>query len=96
MKVKNASPVEEFTKNANAHIRRLKETGEPEVLTVAGQPEVVVQSAQAYERLLAEMDDLRAVQTIRTSYAEARRGEGRPARQVLRDIAARYNLELPS
>ncbi len=93
--LENTHPLEEFRQNTSAHLDRLKETGEPEILTVNGQPEVVVQSANAYQKLLDEVEDLRSIRIIRQSLAEAKRGEGRPARQVLQEIADKHGIELP-
>ena len=46
----------DFSRNAKAHIRRLKRTGRPELLTVNGKAEVVVQNASAYQRLIESLD----------------------------------------
>jgi PHD/YefM family antitoxin component YafN of YafNO toxin-antitoxin module len=48
----------DFAKNAKAHIKRLKRTGRPELLTVNGKAEVVIQNASAYQRLLEELGKL--------------------------------------
>ena len=42
----------DFQRNTKKHLRRLRRTGKPEVLTVNGQAELVVQSAGAYQKLL--------------------------------------------
>jgi len=42
----------DFQRNTRAHIRRLKRSGSPAVLTVNGQAELVVQDAAAYQRAL--------------------------------------------
>ena len=46
----------DFARNAKAHLRRLKRTGRPELLTVNGKAEVVVQSATSYQRLLEALE----------------------------------------
>ena len=46
----------DFSRNAKAHIRRLKRTGRPELLTVNGKAEVVVQNASAYQRLIESLE----------------------------------------
>lgn len=84
----------DFQRNTREHLRRLKKTGNPEVLTVNGAAELVVQSAKAYERLLDEVEELKTLKVLRKSLAEARRGEGRPARKVLMEIAADHGIEL--
>ena len=52
LKSNNNYPLADFNLNAKEHVRRLKETGEAEILTIDGQAEVIVQSAEAYLRLV--------------------------------------------
>ena len=42
----------DFQRNTRAHVEHLKDTGRPLVLTVHGQAELVVQHADAYQKLL--------------------------------------------
>ena len=42
----------DFQRNTQAHLKRLKRTGRPELLTVNGKAVVVVQNASAYLRLI--------------------------------------------
>jgi PHD/YefM family antitoxin component YafN of YafNO toxin-antitoxin module len=42
----------EFQRNARAHVEHLRRTGRPEVLTVHGEAELVIQNAEAYQKLL--------------------------------------------
>ena len=48
----------DFSRNTKAHLKRLKRTGRPELLTVNGKAEVVVQSASAYQRLITSLEEL--------------------------------------
>ena len=50
--LRDVHSLSEFQRNARAHIKHLKKTGRPEVLTVHGEAEIVVQDARAYQRLL--------------------------------------------
>lgn len=43
----------DFQRNTKTHLKRLKATGRPEVLTVNGKAELIVQDAAAYEETLA-------------------------------------------
>jgi PHD/YefM family antitoxin component YafN of YafNO toxin-antitoxin module len=90
----NSHPLSDFNRNAEEHVQRLKDTGLPEVLTVNGQAEVVVQSAAAYQKLLDAAELAEILPILRQSMAEAKRGEGRPARDVLRDLAAKAGFEI--
>lgn len=90
----NIRSLTDFNRNTKAHVRRLKQTGKPEVLTVNGQAEVVVQSAAAYQKLIDQAELGKTLVVLRQSLAEAKRGEGRPARQALRELAARAGIDL--
>ena len=49
----------DFARNTRAHLNRLRRTGRPELLTVNGKAEVVVQSAAAYQRLIESLEKLK-------------------------------------
>ena len=42
----------DFLRNHKAHVARLKETKAPEILTVNGRAEIVIQDAESYQDLL--------------------------------------------
>ncbi len=46
----------DFARNTRAHLDRLRRTGRPELLTVNGKAEVVVQNAAAYQRLIESLE----------------------------------------
>ena len=84
----------EFQRNSKDHIRRLKESGKPEVLTVNGQAEVVIQSAAAYQKLL---DDQRLLETLRgigRGLEQAKRDEGRTMRTLIQELATQHGISL--
>jgi PHD/YefM family antitoxin component YafN of YafNO toxin-antitoxin module len=87
-------PVTEFNRNTKKHIRWLKKTGKPEVLTVNGQAEIVVQSADAYQKLLEAADAAETVAGIRRGLEQAKRGEGAPMREFLEAFAKRQGVSL--
>ncbi|MGL6344046.1 MAG: type II toxin-antitoxin system Phd/YefM family antitoxin [Waterburya sp.] len=47
-----------FKRNTNEIIKQMKATGSPLVLTVNGKAELVVQEAEAYQKLLDKIDRL--------------------------------------
>lgn len=87
-------PLSDFQRNADRHIRRLKKTGRPQVLTVDGQAELVVQDAASYRRLLEALDESQAVSGIRRGLRSMRRGSGRPMRQALQGLARKHQVAL--
>jgi PHD/YefM family antitoxin component YafN of YafNO toxin-antitoxin module len=49
----------DFQRNTRTHLKRLKRTGRPELLTINGKAEVVVQNASAYQRLIESLEKLK-------------------------------------
>jgi PHD/YefM family antitoxin component YafN of YafNO toxin-antitoxin module len=76
----------DFQRNTKAHLKRLKTTGRPEVLTVNGKAELIIQNAAAYE------ETLDAIRGIQRGLDEIAAGKGQPARVVLNRIRAKYKI----
>jgi PHD/YefM family antitoxin component YafN of YafNO toxin-antitoxin module len=85
-------PLTDFLRNHKAHVARLKETHAPEVLTVNGKAEVVIQDAESYQRLLDRLHRMEPIAAIQEEMASAERGELKPAAQVLAEMQAKYGL----
>ena len=86
--------VTEFNRNTKEHIQWLKETGKPEVLTVNGQAEIVVQSAEGYQKLLDAAELSQTLAGIQRGLEQAKRGEGRPMREFLKELAEQHGVSL--
>jgi hypothetical protein len=59
IKPEDIGSLTDFARNTKAHLRKLKQTGRAELLTVNGKAEVVVQNAAAYQRLIEELEKLK-------------------------------------
>ena len=59
VKPEDIGSLTDFNRNTKAHLKRLRRTGRPELLTVNGKAEVVVQSASAYQRLINLVEKLK-------------------------------------
>jgi hypothetical protein len=70
----------DFQRNTKAHLKRLRSTGRPEVLTVNGRAELIVQNAAAFE------DMLDAIRGIQRGLDAMKAGTGKPFRQALDEI----------
>jgi PHD/YefM family antitoxin component YafN of YafNO toxin-antitoxin module len=90
----NIYALSEFSRNTKGCIRKLKKSGKPAILTVNGQAEVVVQSAEAYQKLLSECELLETLRGIGRGLEQANRGEGRPMRTVLEELANKRGISL--
>jgi hypothetical protein len=91
--VSKVSPLSDFQRDPAAHLKRLKETGEAEVLTVDGQAELIVQSAAAYLALLDQIDLSESTEILRAELAAADSGgPSFPAEEVLAEIREKLGL----
>jgi PHD/YefM family antitoxin component YafN of YafNO toxin-antitoxin module len=90
----NIHSLSEFQRNAKDHIRKLKESGKPAVLTVNGQAEVVVQSAEAYQKLLDDSEFLDSIRGVSRGIEQANRAEGQPMREFLEELAREHGISL--
>ena len=90
----NIHSLSEFQRNVKAQIRKLKTSGQPAVLTVNGHAEVVIQSAEAYQKLLDDRELLEAIRGIGRGLEQARRAEGRPMRDFLKELAKEHGISL--
>jgi PHD/YefM family antitoxin component YafN of YafNO toxin-antitoxin module len=85
-------PLTDFLRNHRAHVARLKKTRVPEILTVNGKAEVVVQDAKSYQLLMDRLSHMETLAAIQEGMASAKRGELKPATQVLAEMQAKYGL----
>jgi PHD/YefM family antitoxin component YafN of YafNO toxin-antitoxin module len=90
----NIHSLSDFQRNVKDHIRKLKKSGKPSVLTVNGEAEVVVQSAAAYQKLLEDRDLADSIRGISRGLEQAKRGEGRAMREFLEALAIEHGMPL--
>jgi prevent-host-death family protein len=82
----------EFQRNTKEHLERLKKSGKPQVLTVNGKAEVVVQDVQSYQLLLEEIDKLEALAGIRRGLEEVENGKTASADEVFTRMRAKHKI----
>lgn len=82
----------DFLRNHKSHLKRLKATRKPEVLTVNGRAEVVLLDPESFEEIRDKLDRVETIEAIREGLAAAERGELKPAEQVFAEMRARYGL----
>ncbi len=75
-----------FKRNTAAVMKEMKKTGNPVVLTVNGRARVVVQDAEAYQRLLELAAKAEMMEFLREARADADAGRTVPAREFLASL----------
>jgi prevent-host-death family protein len=89
---KDIQAVTTFRRNPRRFMKHLKQTKRPVILTMNGKAEAVVQDAEAYQHLLDLAAEASAMEGIRQGLEDARKGRGRPAREVFDAIRAEYGI----
>jgi len=82
----------DFQRDAKSQIQRMKRTGRPQVLTVNGRAEIVVQDTRSYQKFLDIIEQAEAVAGIRAGLETMKKGQGNPARQVLDRIRKKHRI----
>jgi PHD/YefM family antitoxin component YafN of YafNO toxin-antitoxin module len=85
-------PVTDFVRNYKSFLLRIKETGNPEVLTVNGKPEYVIIDAKSYQAIAAEIERRRFVRAVNEGIEDMRAGRGQSADSAFAQLRA--DLEL--
>jgi len=85
-----------FKRSTAEFVERLRETGEPLVLTVNGKAQIVVQDAAAYQRLVAAAEQSErdaTVAAVREGLEDMKAERTRPARSALKALARKHGLD---
>jgi prevent-host-death family protein len=72
-----------FKRKSSSLMKKMKKTGRPLVLTINGRAEAIVLDPAADQQVADQLD---VIASIRRGLAQARRGEGRPAEEVLDEL----------
>lgn len=84
----------DFASGADEHVKRLRESGEAEALTVNGESVVIVQDVAAYERILERIEALETVGAVKESMAAYERGEGLSLGEGMASLRNKHAVQL--
>lgn len=94
VKLTDIHPLTGFLRDHKEHMERLAATGRPEVLTVNGKARVVIQDAEAYQRMAEALDAAETERIVRERLASVdRKDPGVPASEVLADVRKRLGTK---
>ncbi|MEX2174692.1 MAG: type II toxin-antitoxin system Phd/YefM family antitoxin [Pirellulaceae bacterium] len=77
-----------FKRETAKFVERMKESGQPVVLTINGKAELVVQDAASYQRLLNLAERVDSLEALRQSLEDADAGRTRPMRKAVKSLGA--------
>jgi len=81
-----------FTNDPQRFLEKLRQSGEPLLLTEEGKDGVVVQDAATYQRFLQRVDQLEAIAAIKEGLQDMAAGRTRPMREVMAELARKHHL----
>jgi PHD/YefM family antitoxin component YafN of YafNO toxin-antitoxin module len=82
----------DFTRNAKAYIKKIKDSKCPIALTVNGGAEVVVQDAAAYQEMVDELEHSRFISAMRESERAVREGRVQDVNVAFGEIRSSLGL----
>ena len=81
---KEVDSLSNFKRKTPDFLARMKQTGQPIVLTINGKAEVVVQDAASYRRLLSASEE--SLEFLQRSLKAADAGQTRPLRKGIQSL----------
>ena len=85
--IKSIESLTDFKRNTNEHLKKLKKSRKPLVLTVNGKAELVVFDADSFQKLLDKIKYAETVRDLREGIEQVERGEVISADEGLAQIA---------
>jgi prevent-host-death family protein len=73
--LKDIESLTAFKRNTTEYVKKIKESGNPLILTVNGKAEIVVQDAESYQRMLNLLDRAETIEAVREGLESARQGK---------------------
>ena len=95
IKLQDIHSLSDFQRHTRDHIERLHATGRPVALTVHGRAELVVQSADGYQRLLDLAQQASAIVGIQRGLDGADAGTGAEAESAFAALEAELGISQP-
>ena len=82
----------DFKRNSRECLERMRDTGNPVVLTINGKAEVVVQDAASYQKLLDYIDEMEALEGIKRGLADVEAGRVTPLEKFEKDFRKKHGI----
>jgi len=92
IKLEDIHSLSDFQRNTKKHVTRLKESGQPTILTVNGKAEIVVLAAASFQKLADQVERAEAIEGIHRGLEEAKADKGRPIRDAVEAIRKKQRI----
>jgi PHD/YefM family antitoxin component YafN of YafNO toxin-antitoxin module len=89
----NIHPLTDFLRHHKRHLKQVKRSQRPTVLTLNGKAEVVVQDAKAYQAMIEAVEAMDTRKGIAEGIASMESGTGEPANTVLGRLRKKHGFK---
>lgn len=93
IQTQNIHSLTDFQRNTASHVRALRASGLPEVLTVKGKAELVVQAADAYQALLSKLELYESVIAINRGLQDIDAGRSAPLAESDQRMRSKFSAK---
>jgi PHD/YefM family antitoxin component YafN of YafNO toxin-antitoxin module len=90
--VQDEATLANFTSNPKPYLEKLRQSGEPLVLTVDGHADVVLQDAASYQLIRKQIERMEVIAAVKESLKDVAAGRTRPVREALAELSRKHNL----
>ena len=90
---KDIHSLSDFKRNTTELVSQMRESGHPVVLTINGKAQLVVQDADAYQKLLDQIDELEALEGIKRGLADVKAGRVTPVAEFEKEFRKKHALQ---
>jgi prevent-host-death family protein len=73
--LKDIESLTAFKRKTNEYVKKIRESGNPLVLTVNGKAAIIVQDAESYQRMLELLDRAETIEAVREGLESVRQGK---------------------
>ena len=82
----------DFTRNARAYIKQIKDSKSPIAITVNGTAQVVVHDAETFQQMVDELEQARFIAAIHEGEAAVREGQVQDLDQAFSEVKGELGL----
>lgn len=80
----------DFKRGSSKILKRMKRTRRPVILTINGKAELIVQTAEEYQKLIEQAGRTQTIEGIRRGLESMKNDRGRPAEEVFADMESKH------
>ena len=90
--IKSIQSLTDFKRNTNQHLKELRKSRRPLVLTVNGKAELVVLDADSFQDFLDKIEYAETVRDIQEGIEDFENGRSKLASEALAEMAKKYDI----